>query len=161
MKANVCAVAAGNEASGNTLNCYIGLTPEQLRGLTNLAAGVGPAPAANVGEVIANLCAVAAKGDAKNNRLNCNVGPTVLVDQIKDISGKFKITEQAALTLLRIVGEDSTIPGDKLGSVLIKVAEDYKRLKAQVAALSPDNPIARSLIEQANPEIDAGHFARA
>ena len=30
-KANVCAVAAGNEASGNTLNCYIGLTPEQLR----------------------------------------------------------------------------------------------------------------------------------
>ena len=70
MKANVCAVAAGIEASGNTPNCYIGLTPEQLRGLTNLAAGVGPAPAANVGEVIANLCAVAAKGDAKNNKLS-------------------------------------------------------------------------------------------
>ncbi len=159
--ANLCAVAAGDEASGNTLNCYIGLTPEQLRGLTNLAAGVGPAPAGNVGEIIARTCAVAAKGDAKNNKLHCNVGPAALVDQIKDISGKFEITEQAALTLLRIVGEDPSIPDEKLASALIKVAEDYKRLKAQVGALNPDNPRARSLAEQAKAEIDAAHFAQA
>ncbi len=62
---------------------------------------------------------------------------------------------------MRIVGEDSTIPDDKLANALIKVAEDYKRLKAQVAAMSVDNPTARSLVEQAKPEIDAGHFARA
>ena len=161
VKAYGCAVAAGNEASSNTLNCYIGLTPEQLRGLTNLAIGVAPAPAANLGEVIANLCAVAAKGDAKNNMLNCHVGPDVLVGQIKEISGKLEITEQAALTLLGIVGKDSSIPEDKLADALIKVAQDYKRLKAQVAALTPDNATALTLVEQAKPEIDAGHFARA
>jgi hypothetical protein len=131
----VCAVAAGSEASGNTLNCYIGLTPEQLRGLTNLAAGVGPAPAASIEEVIANLCAVAAKGDAKNNKLNCNVGPAVLVGQIKEISGKLEITEQAALTLLGVVGKDSSIPEDKLADALIKAAQDYKRLQMQTMAL--------------------------
>ena len=116
---------------------------------------IGPAPAANVGDVIANACTVAAKGDAKNNKLNCNVGPTVLVEQIKEISGKFDITEHAALTLLRILGEDATIADDKLANALVKVAQDYKRLKAQVAALSPDNPATRSLVEQAKPEIDA------
>jgi hypothetical protein len=133
--ADVCAVAAGQEASGNTLNCYIGLTPEQLRGLTKLAAGVGPSPAENIGEVIAHVCAVAAEGDAKNNRLNCNVGPAVLVNQIKDISGKFRITEQAALTLLGIVGEDPSIPDEQLASALTKAAQDYKRLQVQTEAL--------------------------
>jgi hypothetical protein len=159
--ADVCAVAAGREASGNTLNCYIGLTPEQLRGLTKLAAGVGPTPAENIGEVIAHACAVAAKGDAKNNEHNCNVGPAVLVNQINDISGKLRITEQAALTLLGIVGEDPSIPDENLASALIKVAEDYKRLKAQVGALNLDNPTARRLVEQAKAEIDTGHFAHA
>ena len=42
-----------------------------------------------------------------------------------------------------------------------RVAGDYKRLQAQVAALNPENPAARALVEQAKPEIDAGHFARA
>ena len=129
--------------------------------MTSLASSIGPAPAANVGDVIANACAVAAKGDAKNNKLNCNVGPTVLVEQIKEISGKIDITEHAALTLLRILGEDATIADDKLANALVKVAQDYKRLKAQVAALSPDNPAARSLVEQAKPEIDAGRFEHA
>ena len=62
---------------------------------------------------------------------------------------------------MRIVGEDSSISDEKLASALIKVAADYKRLKAQVSALSPDNPIARGLIGQAKAEIGAGQFARA
>jgi hypothetical protein len=155
--ANNCGIPAGGNASNNTLNCYIGLTPEQLRDLANVAAGMGPASAGNVGEVIANLCAIA----ANNSKLNCNVGPAVLVDQIKDISGKFDITEQAALTLLGIIGEDSTMPNDKLANALIQDAEDYKRLKAQVVALRPDNPTARSLIEQAKAEINHGQLAQA
>jgi tetratricopeptide (TPR) repeat protein len=159
--ANTCSIAAGGNASNNTLNCYIGLTPEQLRGLANVAAGMEPASVGDVGEVIANLCAIAAKNDTNNNKLNCNVGPAVLIDQIEDISGKFDITEQAALTLLHIVGEDSTIPDDKLANALIQVAEDYKRLKTQVAALRPDNPTAQSMIEQAKTEINDGHLAQA
>jgi hypothetical protein len=59
-------------------------------------------------------------------------------------------------------------PDDKLAEALSKAAGDYKRLQDQVAAslkqmaaLSADNPIARELLEQAKPEIEAGHFKRA
>ena len=71
------------------------------------------------------------------------------------------MTEDAAKTLLKIVGEDSNIPEDKLGAALSRVAGDYERLQAQVAALNPDNPTAKALVEQAKPEIEAGHFQRA
>ena len=67
----------------------------------------------------------------------------------------------AAKTLLKIVGEDADIPDDRLAEALTKVAGDYKRLQAQVAALNSDNPTARKLVDEAKPEIDAGHFARA
>jgi tetratricopeptide (TPR) repeat protein len=50
---------------------------------------------------------------------------------------------------------------DKLAEALSKVARDYKRLQAQVAALDPDNSTAKALVEQAKPEIEAGHFQRA
>ena len=71
------------------------------------------------------------------------------------------VTEDAAKTLLKIVGEDSTIPENKLAEALTKAAGDYKKLQAQVEALNPDNPEARKLIDEARPEIEAGHFARA
>ena len=78
-----------------------------------------------------------------------------------DISKTLGVTEDAAKTLLKIVGEDANIPDDKLAEALTKVAGDYKRLQAQVAALNPDNPTARTLVDEAKPEIDAGHFERA
>jgi tetratricopeptide (TPR) repeat protein len=84
-----------------------------------------------------------------------------LIDRIVDVSKTLGVTEDAAKSLLRIVGEDSNIPEDKLAEALSKAAGDYKRLQAQVAALNPDNPTARALVEQAKPEIEAGHFARA
>ena len=87
-----------------------------------------------------------------------------LIDRITDISKTLGVTEDAAKTLLKIVGEDANVPDDKLAEALTKVATDYKALKAQAAAaagLTTENPSARALVEQANPEIDAGHFARA
>jgi GTP1/Obg family GTP-binding protein len=71
------------------------------------------------------------------------------------------VAEDAAKTLLKIVGEDPNIPEDKFAEALSRVAADYQRLKAQVAALDPTNPTAKALIEEAKPEIDAGHFQRA
>jgi tetratricopeptide (TPR) repeat protein len=41
------------------------------------------------------------------------------------------------------------------------VAGDYKRLQAQAATLNPDNPVARSLVDEARSEIDAGHLQHA
>ena len=123
-----CGVAAGRDASNNTLTCNYGLTPEQLKQLTEAAVRGVTEP---------------------------------LIHQIVDISKTLGVTEDAAKTLLRIVGEDPNIPEDKLAEALSNVAADYQRLKAQVAALNPDNPIAKALVEQAKPEIDAGHFQRA
>jgi hypothetical protein len=126
--ANDCSIAAGGNASNNTLTCNFGLTPEQLRQVTEAAV----------------------KGAT---------GP--LVDRISDISKTLGVTEGAAKTLLRIVGEQPDVADERLAEALTKVAKDYKRLHAQVAALNPDNPAARNLVERAKAEITAGHFEAA
>jgi tetratricopeptide (TPR) repeat protein len=84
-----------------------------------------------------------------------------LIDRIVQISKTLGVTEDAAKTLLKIVGEDSDVPEDWLAEALGKAAIDYQRLQAQLAALKPDNPTAKVLVEQAKPEIDAGHFDHA
>ncbi len=118
----------------------------------------------------AQNCGMAAGGDVKNNTVNCNFGVTPeqlkaamdgATDKIEEISERLGITRQAAKTLLRIVGERTDVPDDRLAEVLTKVANDYNRLQAQVAALNPANPTARGLVERAKAEITAGHFADA
>ena len=84
-----------------------------------------------------------------------------LIDRIVQISKTLGVTENAAEKLLKIVGEDPNIPEDKLAEALSKVATDYQRLQVQLAALNPDNPTAKSLVEQTKPEITVGHFQRA
>jgi hypothetical protein len=123
-----CGIASSGSASGNTVYCNFGLTPEQLKQATEAAV----------------------KGAT---------GP--LVDRIADISKTLGVTEDATKTLLKIVGEDPNVPDDKLAEALSKVAGDYKRLQAQAAALNPENPTARQLVDEAKPEIDAGHFQHA
>jgi hypothetical protein len=46
------------------------------------------------------------------------------------------VTTEAAKTLLRIAGKQPDVPNERLADVLTKVANDYKRLQAQVAALN-------------------------
>jgi hypothetical protein len=84
-----------------------------------------------------------------------------LIDRIVQISKTLGVTEDAAKKLLKLVGEDPNIPEDKLAGALSKVAADYQRLQEQLGRLNPDNPTAKALVEQAKPEIDAGHFDRA
>jgi hypothetical protein len=126
--AGPCSVAAGREASNNTLTCNFGLnSPEQLREVTRAAVEGATASYAK---------------------------------QVEEISKRLGVTEEAAKTLLRIAGEQD-VPDERLAETLTKIANDYKRLQEQVAALSPENPVAKKLVEQAKPEIDAGHFERA
>jgi tetratricopeptide (TPR) repeat protein len=123
-----CGVAAGRDASNNTVTCNFGLTPEQLKQLTEAAVK----------------------------------GATAAVqDHVDKVSRTLGVTEDAAEKLLKIVGEDPNIPEDKLAEALSKVAGDYQRLQVQVAALNPDNPTAKALVDEAKPEIDAGRFQRA
>ena len=83
-----------------------------------------------------------------------------LTSAIVDLSKRFGITEDATKTLLRIVGEQD-VPLERLSETLNRVANDYKRLQGQAAALNPDNPTAKALVERTKPEIEAGHFGRA
>lgn len=123
-----CGVAAGRDASNNTVTCNYGLTPEQLKQLTEAAVRGATEP---------------------------------LARELADVSKTLGVTENAAKTILKIVGEDPNIPEDKLAEALSNVAADYQQLKAKIAALDPDNPMAKALVEQAKPEIEAGHFSRA
>ncbi len=150
----------------------IGLT------LIALALPLTPARAAADAAVGAAPCSVAAGRDANNNTLVCNFGLTpeqlkqateaavkgateAQQEHLDKISETLGVTKSATKTLLKIVGNDPNIPDDKLAEALSKVAGDYQRLQAQLGALNPDNPTARALVEQAKPEIDAGHFDRA
>ena len=147
-------------------------------GVTVVLAHPRIAAATGDTDVKAGQCSVAAGGDAKNNTVTCNFGLTPeqlkeltraavagatepLLDRIEGISKRLGITEEAAKTLLRIVGEQSNVPDEKLAEMLTNVAADYKRLKAQAAALSPDNPKARVLVAQANAAIDTGRLDQA
>ena len=121
--------APGGVAAQNITNSpiNIGLTPEQVRELTEAAARGATGP---------------------------------LTTTIVDLSKRLGVTEDATKTLLRIVGEQD-VPLERLSETLNRVANDYKRLQAQAAALNPENPTARSLVTQARAEIDAGHLAHA
>src|SRR5262252_2507658 len=138
----------------------------------------GDAIAADSAPVNANACSVAGGRDASNNTLTCNFGLTPeqlrevtkaaiegatepLIGRIEVIGKRLGITEEAAKTLLRIVGEQPDVPNDRLGEVLTKVANDYNRLQVQVAALNPNNPAARDLVQRAKSQIEAGHFDAA
>jgi tetratricopeptide (TPR) repeat protein len=86
------------------------------------------------------------------------VGP--LANQIVDLSKRLGVTENAALTLLHILDQED-VPLERLPEKLGEVAVQYKKIQAQLAALNPQNPLARKLAEQAETEIKAGRFEEA
>jgi tetratricopeptide (TPR) repeat protein len=140
-----CNITAGGIGSGNnTANCNFGLTPEQFKQLTDTVVK-GAAEA--VGKGATEAAVEAAKKTQQ--------------EQINKISKTLGVTADAVKSLLKIVGEDPNVPEGKLADAVGRAADDYKRLQAQVAALNPDNPTAKALVEQAKPEIEAGHFQRA
>ena len=139
-----CSVVGGRDANNNTLNCNFGLTQEQFKQLTELVVK-GAVEAAGKG-----VTGAAVEAATKTQQ-----------EQIDKISKMLGVTEDAVKSLLKIVGEDPNVPEDKLAQAVSKAAEDYKRLQSQVAALNPDNSTAKALVDQARPEITAGHFQRA
>jgi hypothetical protein len=82
------------------------------------------------------------------------VGP--LADRIIDLSSRLGVTQGATLTMLRIL-DQGDVPLEQLPQKLAEVANQYKKFEAQLAALNPQNPLARSLVEQAQAEIKAGN----
>lgn len=83
-----------------------------------------------------------------------------LADKIIDLSARLGVTNAAVLTLLHVLNEED-VPLERLPQKLGEIANQYKKLQAQLAALNPQNPSARRLAEQAETEIKAGRFAQA
>jgi hypothetical protein len=54
---------------------------------------------------------------------------------IIDLSKRLGVTEDATNTLLRIVGQQA-VPLERLSETLIRIANDYKPLRGQAAALT-------------------------
>src|SRR5580704_1968923 len=82
------------------------------------------------------------------------VGP--LAKEIVDLGKSLGVTQGATLTMLRILGQGD-VPLERLPQKLAEVANQYKKFEAQLAALNPQNPMARDLVEQAQAEIKAGN----
>jgi hypothetical protein len=79
------------------------------------------------------------------------VGP--FADKIVDLSKQLGVTQGAALTLLRIL-DQRDVPLDQLPQKLAEVATQYQQAQAHLAALNPQNPLARS--RRSGPSGDHG-----
>jgi tetratricopeptide (TPR) repeat protein len=135
----------------------------------------GDAVAFNDTTVAAEPGAMAAGRDITGNTINFGLTPEQVRElteatargatgppttAIVDLGKRLGVTEDATKTLLRIVGEQD-VPLERLSETLNRVANDYKRLQVQAAALNPDNPTARGLVERAQIAITAGDLAEA
>ena len=123
-------------------------------------------------------CAIPPGRDVTGYIVSCNFGLTSeqlnqltkavvqgasapLHDRIIGVGKTLGVSTEAATTLLRIAGEQHDMQDDRQVEVLTKLANDYRRLQAQAAALAPDNPAARALVAQAKAAIQYGRLARA
>src|SRR5262249_55473587 len=86
------------------------------------------------------------------------VGP--LADRITDLSQKLGLTENAALTLLRVLGQQN-VPLEQLPQKLGEVTAQYKRAMDRLAALDPQDPITGELVERAQGAIEDGRLEEA
>jgi hypothetical protein len=86
------------------------------------------------------------------------VGP--LAEKIVDLSQRLGVTQGAALSLLRAVGQID-VPLAQLPEKLAEATFQYQQAQAQLAALDPQNPLARGLVEQAKADSKAGNLSRA
>src|ERR1700731_2723936 len=86
------------------------------------------------------------------------VGP--LADKIVDLSSRLGVTEGAAVSMLRIIGQQD-IPPEKLPQKLAEVAAQYKSAMERLASLDPQDPVTRDLVARADAAFKAGRLDEA
>ena len=128
-------------------------------------------------QVSASGCSPALTGSSGNVVVNCDIGLTPdeikeltkaavsgtagpLNERIVDLSKELGVTQGAIAALLKIIGEKGDIPPDQLPQALAKVAENYKRLLAQVEQVKSGDP-AEELTHRANIALQAGQLDQA
>jgi len=100
-------------------------------------------------EEVRDLTAAATKGA---------VGP--LADKIVDLSQTLGRTQEAVLSMLRMLGQ-ADISLDRLPEKLAEVAGQSKKAISAIGALQPENAVAREHIEKASVAASAGHSSAA
>ena len=86
------------------------------------------------------------------------VGP--LAEKVIDLSNKLGVTQGAAVSMLRIIGQQD-VPLEKLPQALADVAEQYKSVMKRLTGLDPQDPVTRDLVARAKTAITAGHLDEA
>ncbi len=81
------------------------------------------------------------------------MGP--LADKIVDLSNRLGVTQGAAVSMLRIIGQQD-VPLEKLPRKLTGVAEQYKSAMERLKALDPQDPITRDVVARADVAFKAG-----
>jgi hypothetical protein len=81
-------------------------------------------------------------------------------DKIADLSTRLGVTQGAAVTMLRVIGEHD-VRLEKLPEKLAEVAKQYKSAVERLAALDPQDPVTRDLVVHADAAIKAGHLDEA
>jgi tetratricopeptide (TPR) repeat protein len=84
-----------------------------------------------------------------------------LSTQLVEVSSKLGVTQAAALTLLRVLGEQNE-PLERLPEKLGEITTRYKQAVERLEAIDvQDDPVTRSLVEQAQTAIKDGRLAEA
>jgi hypothetical protein len=127
---------------------------------------------------------IAAGGDIKNNTFNQTIirqDPAVLAATVKvlmdqntattearvrvereaaALAEKQGFTTEAVTGFLRTLGEQN-VPPEKIPTKLSEIATQAVATRQRLAALEPDDPATKALVDQAKAALDKGVFRRA
>jgi tetratricopeptide (TPR) repeat protein len=123
---------------------------------------------------------LAAGGDIKNNTINQtinNLDLTNLPEFVKafsdrekasreqldeatkardEIAASLKIDQGAVEGFFQSLGEQN-VPPEQLQAKLVEIASQFAAARQRLAALEPDDPVTKALVDQAKAELDKGH----
>ena len=77
---------------------------------------------------------------------------TVLEQKRDEIAADLKITEDAVEGFFQTLGEQN-VPSERLTTKLIEIASQFEAARRRLAALDPDDPATKTLVDQAQVEL--------
>ena len=85
---------------------------------------------------------------------------TELRAEVSGLAARLNVTEPAVRNMLRVLGERE-VPPERLVGKLAEIAERHRELERRLAALEPEDPVVRGLLEDAGAAVEGGEYDRA
>ncbi|MCP5196996.1 MAG: tetratricopeptide repeat protein [Gammaproteobacteria bacterium] len=82
---------------------------------------------------------------------------TIYEPQVKALGDQLSVTQDALTSFFQILREQN-VPLEKLPDTLATIAQRYHEMQERLAALNPEDPTIKALIDKARTELEAGHF---